>query len=223
VHLFLTDRLCCPRCGPEFGLILLAHDVRDRRVLEGDLGCPNCREKYPVREGFGDLRAPPRSPLPPSDTDIPEDELRSEKTLRLAASLGVTEGPGTLLIRGPAAQYAGELSRLIGEVEVVGMEAALSGHEEAGGVSRMVAHPTFPFYSGTFRGVLLSGGSTQRDLQEAARVVALQGRVVLLDGPSEGAQMMEALGLRVLLEEEEVLVAQKEEPDPLPLVSLRGL
>ena len=24
MHLFLTDRLSCPRCGPEFGLILLA-------------------------------------------------------------------------------------------------------------------------------------------------------------------------------------------------------
>ena len=55
MHLALTDRMICPRCGPGFGLILLAHEVRDRRILEGDLGCPNCRDQYPVRKGFADL------------------------------------------------------------------------------------------------------------------------------------------------------------------------
>jgi uncharacterized protein YbaR (Trm112 family)/SAM-dependent methyltransferase len=58
VHLLLTDRVTCPRCGPRFGLILLAERVVDRRVLEGHLGCPNCREHYPVRKGYGDLRPP---------------------------------------------------------------------------------------------------------------------------------------------------------------------
>lgn len=141
----------------------------------------------------------------------------------MAASLGVTEGPGTLLVKGPAARYAGDLSTLIGQVEVVGSDAGLSVDEEAEGVSRMVAYPTFPFFSGTFRGVLLSGESTDRDLHEAVRVVVHQGRVVLLGAPPEGGQKLEALGLRVLLDEGGVLVAQKEEQDSVPLVSLRGL
>ena len=57
MHLLLTDRLTCPRCGPSFGLILLADRMNDRRVVDGVLGCPNCRDGFPVRDGFGDLRA----------------------------------------------------------------------------------------------------------------------------------------------------------------------
>lgn len=51
MHLLLTDILSCPRCGPEFGLILLADRIEARRVLAGILGCANCRSKYPIREG----------------------------------------------------------------------------------------------------------------------------------------------------------------------------
>lgn len=59
----LTDRLTCPRCGPTFGLILLAERMVDRRVRDGTLGCPNCRDAFPVVDGFADLRAPPRRPV----------------------------------------------------------------------------------------------------------------------------------------------------------------
>ncbi len=64
VKVDLVDHLVCPRCGPPFGLVLLAHDVRDRRVRRGEFGCPNCRDRFPVEDGFGDLRPPPRRELP---------------------------------------------------------------------------------------------------------------------------------------------------------------
>ena len=63
MHLLLTDRLTCPRCGPEFGLILLADKLVDRVVHSGVLGCPNCRDAFQVEDGFADLRAPPRRGL----------------------------------------------------------------------------------------------------------------------------------------------------------------
>ena len=46
MHILLTDVVTCPRCGPEFGLILLADRFEERRVMQGRLGCPNCREEY---------------------------------------------------------------------------------------------------------------------------------------------------------------------------------
>ena len=64
MNVSLTDHLVCPRCGPPFGLVLLARDVRDRRVRQGEFGCPNCRDGFPVVGGFGDLRPPPRRPEP---------------------------------------------------------------------------------------------------------------------------------------------------------------
>lgn len=63
MHLLLTDRLTCPRCGPTFGLILLADRMDERRVVAGSLGCPNCRDRFRVADGFADLRAPPRGEL----------------------------------------------------------------------------------------------------------------------------------------------------------------
>ena len=65
MQLLLTDRLACPRCGPGFGLVLLADRMVDRRVHEGTLGCPNCRDSFTVHAGFADLRAPPRGALQP--------------------------------------------------------------------------------------------------------------------------------------------------------------
>jgi len=223
MHLSLTDRITCPRCGPDFGLILLAHAVRDQRVLEGDLGCSNCREQYPVRGGFGDLRIPPRNAIPGPAADVDTVSFEPDEILRVGALLGVTEGPGTLLIRGPAARFAADLANLIGGIEVVGLDSNLMGEQESEGVSRMVSYPGIPFYSGTFRGIVLSGEFGDRDLDEAGRVVAPPGRVVVLDASPETGPRVKALGLKILLQEEGVLVAQKEQTNSPRLVTLRGL
>lgn len=233
MHLLLTDRLTCPRCGPEFGLILLARDVRNRRIIHGDFGCANCRETYPVEDGFGDLRSPPRTPLgdllqgtgegrshsPPED---PAPGGKETEALRLAALLGVTEGPGTLLLKGPAATHAGAVAGLVGGVEVVGMDPSLRGRPEEEGVSRMVARPGFPFFSGTLRAVLLSGDVENRDLGEAVRVLAPRGRVVVLDASVRARRRLEREGLRILLDEPGVLVGLREGYGAQPLVTLRG-
>jgi uncharacterized protein YbaR (Trm112 family) len=222
MHLFLTDRIACPRCGPDFGLILMAHEVRERRVLDGELGCPNCREKYPIRGGFGDLRFQPRPPLSPPDSQPDMGAEDPEETLRMGALLGVTEGPGTLLIMGPAARHARGLARLIGGVEVVAMAESLMEEEESEGVSRLIGGPRLPFFSSSFSGVLLSGEMTDTDLEEAARVAAPLARIVILEASPEASGRVEALGLEVLLQEKGVLVAQQDRSGSLPLVTLRG-
>jgi hypothetical protein len=147
----------------------------------------------------------------------------SEEILRVAALLGVTEGPGTLLIKGPAARFSTGLAELIGGVEVVGLESDLIGAQESEGVSRMVSHPRIPFFSSSFMGILLSGKVGDQDLEEAARVVVPSGRVVVIDDSADAGSQMEALGLKVIFQEEGVLVAQRERTRSLPLVTLRGL
>ena len=72
MHILLTDALTCPRCGPEFGLIVLADRTHERRVQSGSLGCANCREKYPVRHAVADLRlVRDPAPSPPSAAPRP--------------------------------------------------------------------------------------------------------------------------------------------------------
>jgi hypothetical protein len=145
-----------------------------------------------------------------------------EEAVRLAALMGVSEGPGSLLIRGPDARLAGRVSRLVEGIEVVALDPNQIGADETQGVSRIVSGSRLPFFSDSFRAVLLSGEVTGHDLDEAVRVTAPLGRVVTLQTSSRVQQRVEALGLTVLLQEEGVLVCRKGASDSLPLVTLRG-
>jgi hypothetical protein len=209
-------------------LILLAQRVEDRRVYEGELGCPNCRDNYPVRAGFADIRLPPRDSGP--ETKGPERQGTEEgdaggeaAALRIAAALGVTEGPGTLLLVGPSAQRSGDVSNLVGGVEVVGIHPALAGVEEQEGVSRMQSGPALPFFSASFRGVLLSGTVQKLLLEEGFRVAAPGGRVVVFEPGEEDRTWVKESGHTILLDEDGVLIAEREGVENQPLVTLRGL
>jgi len=208
MHLLLTDRLSCPRCGPEFGLVLLAERMEDRRVVDGVLGCSNCRDGFPVRGGFCDLRAPPRGELAPGRVGdhSPEDPGATD---RLMALLGVAQGPGTLLLAGSPARHAAGLAARIEGVEVVALDADMARWPEARGVSRMTARPGIPLFSQTLRGVAVDGALGERWLVEAARVVAPLSRVVVQDAPDDAQGILVACGLRVLAKEAGTVVAAR--------------
>ena len=61
MYILLTDALTCPRCGPEFGLLVLADRMEERRVIEGRLGCANCRSAFPIRDAAADGWIPLKS------------------------------------------------------------------------------------------------------------------------------------------------------------------
>jgi uncharacterized protein YbaR (Trm112 family) len=219
VHLLVTDRLACPRCGPGFGLILLSDRVRDRRVLEGAFGCANCRERYPVQEGFADLRPHPGGAAggavggedPGAPPLLPDD---AEGALRLAAMLGVTEGPATLLLAGAPARHAERLAAMLDGVEVVALHPGLRDLPETPGVSRGMAGLPLPFFDATFRGVAADEGWAESGLEELRRVTAPGARMVLgLPDPEEAGGARRAAvergsqaGREVLLETDRTLV-----------------
>lgn len=228
MHLLVTDRLSCPRCGPTFGLILLAENLRDRRVLEGALGCANCRERYPVEGGFGDLRPPPRVtlPAPPVSRGAPDigdarpstaggategDSARdpAEDTFRLAALLGVREGPGLLLLAGSWVPLAGRLAAMIDEIEVVALDPSLRNAPEETGVSRLTAGTALPFFHGSLRGAALDGPQLADWEGEAARVLGPGARLVIRDPPADLPERLEARGLQPLLQTGRYVVAQR--------------
>lgn len=202
MHILLTDQLTCPRCGADFGLILLADRMEDRRVIEGRLGCANCREEYPVRGGMADLRFPPGPPLPA--TGLPADS-DSEAALRLAALLGLSGGRGMALIAGPGARLAKAVAALIDETEVVTVDPNLAALGEQPGVSRFAARDELPFASRSMRGVALTGGDGLLD--EAVRVLASGGRIMVEQADSATAHRLREAGLEVLLEQDGVVVA----------------
>jgi uncharacterized protein YbaR (Trm112 family) len=209
----LTDVLTCPRCGPAFGLILLADEVRDLRVLEGRLGCPNCREHYPVDRGYADLRPPPRAERPAAEGLGSDDP---EGAIRLGALLGVREGPGVLLLMGRPVRHAERLAAMVERIEVVAAHAGLRNFPETPGVSRLRVGERLPFRSGTLRGAAAGGREADRHLAEAVRVLAPGARLVVVEPEGDLEQRMEDSGLELLLVTARALVGVPAPPRMRP-------
>lgn len=183
--------------------------MADRRVVDGKLGCANCRDAFPIRDGFGDLRAPPRGDLPEGRAGRDGPATDPAEAERWQALLGVAEGPGTLLLVGGPARAAATLARAVDGVEVVAVDPDLATWPELPRVSRMTARPGLPFFDGTLRGVVVDGALGPRWIREAARVVARLSRVVVVDAPADGSALLEEAGLKVLAEETGTIVAAR--------------
>lgn len=218
MHLLLTDRLACPRCGPEFGLILLADRMEERRVHEGRLGCPNCRDSFSVHGGFADLRAPPRGELAPglagSDPGFgpgarPLEGKDAEGAERVTALLGIARGPGTVALIGGPARYARYLVDRVTDLDAVVVDPATVAWAEHPAVSRIVSWPGLPFFSGVLRGVAADGRLGKALLFEAARAAAPKCRVVVLEADAEAPKVLEEAGLSILAAEAGTVVAAR--------------
>lgn len=195
MHLLLTDRLACPRCGPEFGLVLRADVLEDRRVLEGFLGCPNCRDQYPVASGLGDLRPQPR---PTPRVQPATGSEANPSAAEVGGLLGIVRGPGQILLLGSLASRATTLAAMIEEIEVVTATESVMDEAEIPGVSRILVRGRLPIYSRAIRGIALVEGDSPCSLDEAARVVTPRGRVVVFEASSGAEGLLEAAGLEVL-------------------------
>jgi uncharacterized protein YbaR (Trm112 family) len=214
MYILLTDALTCPRCGPEFGLLVLADRMEERRVIEGRLGCANCRSAYPIRNAAADLRVggaesgESAAPRPSDAVDQGEDD-EAEAPVRLAALMGLAGASGLAMLAGPAARHAAAVSALVPELEVVAVTEAPDGAERAPGVSRLAAGGgALPFRGGALRAAALTGGADDGRLREALRVLAPGARLVVDPAPQGTGDRVRALGVEVLLEQEEVVVAR---------------
>ena len=222
MHLSLSDLLTCPRCGPGHGLILMPHEVRDRRVISGVLGCPNCRERYPIRDREADLRVPGARGVwaggegadGAQEAEVEADQADREQAVRLAALMGLGEQPGTILMAGPSARHAAAVATVVEAVEVL-MEHPVpqSSLEPAVGISPVRLGEGVPIRAQGLQAVVLSGERVTL-LAAAARALQPGGRLVLEGvGTGVGAddlpERVAAAGLRVLVEEGGTLVAER--------------
>lgn len=177
----------------------------DRRVLMGSLGCSNCRERYPIKDGFGDLRPPPREghDFPGVVESVPGDAVT------LGALLGVTKGPGEVALLGRLATHGHDLAAAIPDLEFVCIDGGLHGVPEEPGVSRIAAGQRLPFPSGVMRGVALVPSDDPPRLGEAVRILARGSRLVALDAPAGTAEELGRLDLELVLDEGGAVVARR--------------
>lgn len=207
MFILLTDVLTCPRCGPEFGLLVQADRMRERRVMDGRLGCANCRETYPIRHAVADLR-PGASPSDDADRP-PSGAADGEAAVRLAALMGVADAQGMVMIVGPGARHAGAVAALVPGLEVIAVSDRPDVPAEGeAGVSRVVAGPGALPFRGGLRAAALTGGADDALLREALRVLAPGSRLVADPAPADAAVRLRGLGAEVLLEQDGVVVAR---------------
>jgi uncharacterized protein YbaR (Trm112 family) len=208
MHLLLTDRLTCPRCGPEFGLILLSTRTVDRRVFEGAVGCANCREQYPVRDGYADLRLPPRAPL--SDASVSVEERSDLDAMALAALLGVREGPATLLLIGDSGEGAPDLTAILDGVDVVVTTPGARAWSEVDGIDRIaVTEGRLPLRTGAIRAAAIHECDLNAWEDEVLRVLQPSGRIVVLEPRPSTADALEERGLHVVLRDKRAAVVER--------------
>jgi uncharacterized protein YbaR (Trm112 family) len=231
MHILLTDVLTCPRCGPGFGLILLADRIDARRVLAGRLGCANCREQYPIVAGAVHLEgaaaasagrpgpsgsssaADPAGPSGSSSAAHAASPVPpSTEATRLAALLGVAQGPAYVLLAGDAADHAEDVSALLEDVEVLSLRGHRAGamtdpaKEDQPGVS-VVHAQGLPVATGKMQGVAVTGPRAGELLEEAARAVRPTGRLLVDPAPGDAEQRLRAAGLRTIAREGSVLLS----------------
>lgn len=212
MNMHLTDRMLCPRCGPPFGLILLADHSVEGRVLEGRLGCPNCRERYPIRQAVVDLRPPPRS-------DPGVEASRSggdpEAAVRIAALLGISDGisdgVGVAGVLGPAVSEMEFLTELVPSVKWVALHEGLPQRSlEDSPATHVIVGPAIPFMPATFRGIALHGPTHSHTEGAKLMDLLIPGGRLLVESPTEGwREGAQSVIGEVLLDVPEACVVRK--------------
>jgi uncharacterized protein YbaR (Trm112 family) len=214
VYFELTDLLTCPRCGPGFGLVLLVDEVEQRRVQRGWLGCPNCRQDFPVENGVADLRSEPETPRAPRPAF--EDE---ELALKIVALSGLADTRDYLLLDERLAHAAAAVVEMAPELEVIVLRNTPDNSAEQHGISRVLSDARFPLVEYKLRGVAIAPGTDPELVAAAARRVSTGGRLVLFDAADVDLKAVERAGLTVVAAEEGTAVAERK-ADPVVVVKL---
>ncbi|CAN5749433.1 hypothetical protein BH23GEM6_BH23GEM6_12830 [soil metagenome] len=207
LHILLTDVLTCPRCGPDFGLILMADEMQGRAVAEGRLGCLNCREGYRISNGVADLLLADSTAVTSTGADHFATHEDTDVAYRFAALLGASDLASTIFLGGLPHEVSAGVAKLLPDTQVAATAGAvdMSG---AGSGQNWIRHGIrLPFRSQSMRGVALSGEAADRLLDEAVRILKHSGRLVLDPAPTRAVARLRKMGLELLLEQDGVVVA----------------
>lgn len=181
------------------GLILLADRTEGRRVHEGQLGCPQCRAKYPVTAGVADFTGAAAT------EDVHADEANA---MELAALMGLGTGRATILLIGAYERVADELARLLDDVQVVVVHANAATAANSEAVSVLRAAEVMPLRSASVRAVHIGADGNHG---EAMRVCGIAGRIIVQRRGAATRENYERNGFRVLAEDANRMVAVRVE------------
>lgn len=166
----LTDMLRCPGAHEESYLVLVPDTMDGRRVVRGTLGCPECRNEYPIVDGVAEFGTPAAVPVPP----VPAYDADA-----LTAFLDLQGRGGYVALCGTAARYAHGLAERVPGVHVTAVNAP--GDVNPGdAVSMLRCAGALPFKTRHLRAVVLGADCADAPwVAEAVRVLLPGLRLVI--------------------------------------------
>ena len=182
MHIELVEMLRCPEPHPQEHLVLSTGEMLGRMVRSGLVGCPVCRNEYPIRVGIVDFGGKGKGErgrvgegtLPPSPFPIPEHCQTLQALLDLS-------GPGGIVVLlGQAVRYAEGLAALMGGIHFVGINAP-GGVEELPVLSLLEAEGLVPLRDSMARGVVVGADVARPPWLGEARRVVLRGRRLVIE------------------------------------------
>ena len=207
----LVDSLRCPEPHDETWLVATIDRLDGRHIVEGSLGCPICRQVYPIRDGVVEMRRGETPPHPPHDDTYGRMTLPSDDDVsRCAALLGMAEPGGLYVLAGAAGKVTNGLEQVTeGKLLLVSPtdDVVLTSD-----MSVLRASGTLPVAACVVRGVLLDAASaTELFLAQAERALVAGGRLV---APAHAPL---PAGVRELARDEREWVAVKERAASAPV------
>lgn len=174
----LLDALRCPAPHAEGWLVAVVHAADGPRLQEAELACPACGAAFVVRGGVARFHEPsvPREPAPPPVAGaMPHAD-------RLAALLGVADGPHPVLLVGArTAEGAALAARVTPPQWWLNPPAPVPAPPADPALLAAVLHVgvRWPLASRVVAAVAVDGAhATPEALAEAARVLRAGGRLV---------------------------------------------
>ena len=192
----ISEFLRCPQPHEDSFCVVVPHEMVGRMILRGLVGCPACKQEYPIADGvvhFGQAAAAAEAAAAAAAAD-PD---------AIWALLGLTSPGGLVVLVGSAARLAGELARRMGGVHFIGMNPS-AGIEMSPALTRLRHPDHIPLRHAVARGVVLGAeASAEPWISEGARVLLNGQRLVAV------AETISAPGLEGLAAGHGLWVGQK--------------
>jgi len=162
------------RAHEDSWLVASADELVGRHIVRGELGCPVCGTRYPVREGVADFASGSSAPL---EYAAPEG-----MAVRAAALLGLTEPGGMVVLAGEWSAAANEMLEMTENVQLLALDYA-RGLRSGGALSLALIADVLPLAAASVRGIALDEAhATPALLQGAARALIAGGRLIAPSG-----------------------------------------
>lgn len=176
MYLELVDSLRCVHVHEDSWLVARADELVDRHIVTGELGCPVCGTRYPVRQGVADFSLGTSI----SFGSCTHSALAiGEMALRAAALLGLHESGGLVVLTGTWTAAADQILEMAERVMLLAL--AYSPELESGGALSLARIAgVMPLAAGSVRGIALDAAhatpsllaGSERCLAPGARLIA---------------------------------------------------